>query len=541
VELPDGIEINISDWDIKQTYRQLEVNLGSYNKTISLMQKYVGTHIGIYGFIDESTYLPYEKIYELLEQQKQVIKEYQAQEKDTFYNYLIVTELSGAINLLLNDSSSDSKYYQTAVEKLFQNAERYDNMTETSKLLGHRTVVQIKQLALNYYKTGYLSYTDTYYFKDLQEQLSAQAGQAREAIAKREDTVLDRCQTTYLELQDRIYKEGTKPLSELTDRPMKDNNAKLAVLFSMLQMVTKEERNTAPVKRAVSEISKEVNPIVNEFNGKVKEFKGIIKQQRVCLELLKRIHLTRDTRTKMSKYSEMVHFDDVASKNMVAFYHDYNKVPETLQSLNTDIKEEQLYLDKLEAEVEILRLDAEAARERARQEAEAERKRLEDLRRRQEAEARRKIYLDNVRYKITSALDLLGNRINQIDHPLTEAIGVANKLLSDLRATQEDYIERLGGALNELDLTITDFNKNPAINRINTDYIEVCEGLINNKKTRNVLERDLGWGAFLSNLLKTIVNILITGVTFGTVNNFFSLEKSETIREIDEKKGSLKH
>lgn len=539
VELPDGIEINIGDWDIKQTYRQLEVNLGSYNKTISLMQKYVGTHIGIYGFIDESTYLPYEKIYELLEQQKQVIKEYQAQEKDTFYNYLIVTELSGAINLLLNDSSSDSKYYQTAVEKLFQNAERYDNMTETGKLLGHRTVIQIKQLALNYYKTGYLSYTDTYYFKDLQEQLSEQAGQAREAMAKREDTVLDRCQTIYQELQDKIYTEGTKPLSELTDRPMKDNNAKLAVLFSMLQMVTKEERNTAPVKRAVSEISKEVNPIVNEFNGKVKEFKGIIKQQRVCLELLKRIHLTRDTRTKMSKYSEMVHFDDVASKNMVAFYHDYNKVPETLQSLNTDIKEEQLYLDRLEAEVEILRLDAEAARERARQEAEAERKRLEDLRRRQEAEARRNLYLNNVRYKITSALDLLGNRINQIHHPLTEAIGVANKLLSDLRAAQGTYLERLGGALNELDLTITDFNKNPVINKINTDYIEVCEGLINNKETRSVLERDLGWGEFLSNLLKTIVNILITGVTFGTVNNFFSLEKSETIREIDEKKDHL--
>jgi DNA repair exonuclease SbcCD ATPase subunit len=315
----------------------------------------------------------------------------------------------------------------------------------------------------------------------------------------------------------------------------------LADLFSMLQMVTKEERNSEPVKKMISKISKEVSPTVNEYNSKVKNYKGIIKAQRACLESLKQTHSSRD---KINKYEEMVSFDDVASKNLVAFYHDYKEAPGRIQSLSEDIKREQLYLTALEAEIERRLSEADAERrrlaevaERKRLQEEAERRRAqeeEEKRRAQDdAERRRGHYLNAVQNKITTALGSLQSRINEIEHPLAEALTVATTLFTKLKEVQDTYLRDLRQTLNQLDVTVTDFNNVPRINQLNIAYVQACEGLINNVDTRAVLERDLHWGPFLHNLLKIFVNAIIFGVTFGRAEGFFPLVKAETISLID--------
>ncbi len=290
-------------------------------------------------------------------------------------------------------------------------------------------------------------------------------------------------------------------------------------------MATKEERNSEPVKAKIKEISDEVSPAVREYNSQVQKFKEIIKKQRICCEYLQKSH---DTRDKINKYEAMVNFDDVSSKDMVAFYHGFNKLPGTVYALGKDIKTEQRYLDALEVEVEEKRLREDAAR-----------RRLAEEQRQQEERRRRRHHVDAVRNKITSALDILKGRINEIEHPLADALTVADNLLTNLEEAQHTYIRNLKHGLKHLDLTITDFNNDSGINEINRAYIQACEGLINDVDTRRVLERDLKWGPFLNNLLKIIANAIILVVTFGQVSNFFTRVKSETLNIFDNSMDSL--
>lgn len=159
----------------------------------------------------------------------------------------------------------------------------------------------------------------------------------------------------------------------------------------------------------------------------------------------------------------------------------------------------------------------------------------------QEERNRRNQYIASVKNKISGTLDTLRGRIQTMEHPLEEAITVANNLLSHLEREQDAYIRSLRQALYNVELNIImDFHNDQSIKEVNQEYIDACDSLINDKNTRAVLERDLGWGPFLNNLLKTIVNIVIKAVSFGTVNNFFAMEKSETIETIDASRNSLK-
>ena len=508
VALADGTEVDITDASVRRTYLQFALNLGRLSKTAAMMQKHVGTHIGIYGFINKDIIVPYKQIYQMLEQQKQVVKNHQQEETDTFYQYLAYKNSLEGIRLLLQDIDSGAKQHQEAVDKCFHQAESYANMAKSSINLGQYTVAQIRDKALYHYESDTaLTVRDIDLFRDLQVNLDQDIDHTQKVIENRKETITSQCEELYQELQDKIYIQGARPLTALTDRPMRENDSKLAHLFSMLQMVTKEERGTEPVKRIVDEISKEVTPLVDEYNTQVKKYKEIIKKQRVCIDFLRQ---RNDTKVKINKYDEMVNFDDIASKNMVAFYHDYNSAPGKLRPLNKDIKDEQLKLEQLEKEQRL-----------------------------QEERNSRNKHIRMVKNKITSALNILRRRINEMEHPLSEAITVANDLLANLEQQQSTYIINLTQSLVDLDLSIKDFKNEPSIAETNRVYIQAFEGLINDVDTRRVLERDLNWGPFLNNLLKTIVNALILVVSFGQVNNFFTLEKSETLRTFDEEQNSL--
>ncbi len=521
VELVDGTSIDLSDDGTRIIYKEFALNLSRYDKTISLMQKYIGNHLGIYGFIHNKIALPYERIYQLLDQQNQIINQYKQQQTACFYEYLIYQESLSAIKLLLEDSRWDSKKSQIAIEQHFKNAERYANMIKPEVTLANNTIAYIRDKALNYYKTGSLTDWDRSIFNELQFKLSETIQQVSQVIENQEEKIITQCQEVYLTLQDKLYDGGSHSLNELASRPMNTNSSKLADLFALLQMVTKEEKNFESIQRVLNEVAEEVKPKVNEYNVLVKEYNELIKKQRACFEVLKRPH---DSQDKFNKYEEIISFTHIASKNMVKFYYDYNKLPEILPFLKEDISKEQIHLEQLEKEKKII-LDQELA---------------------QEIRNKRKEYRETVQNKITTVLTELRDKINKIEHPLSTATKVANHLFDELKQAQTDYLRNLEYELNQLNITVVDFVNDPNIQKVNKNYIQACDDLINDPHTRNVLERDLNWGTYLNNLLKTIANMVIltftTALTFNSypVNNFFSLNKSKTIEIIEEEQENLK-
>jgi len=467
IELADGKSVDISTFYDKDRYIRFTLNIARLDKTISMMQKYVGTHIGIYGFIKDDIVLPYNQIYAILEEQKEFIKQYKEDETEAFYNYLQADSF---------DVYSDSRTQKT----------------------------------------------------------------------------IKTCEQAYEQLQEEIYSQGTNAFNEFTQKEMKYIDPKLAHLFAMLQMVTKEERESSSIQHVIQKISENVDPDINTYNQLVDEYKNIIKKQRMLLEELNQEN--RDTQKKVHQHEKMVPFEQVASKNWVRFFHDYHHIESKTRQVKINIEIERNILTGLENEIEIMRLDAQqkekALAEKLKAEQEA-RILAEKLKAEQEArilaeklkaeQEKRKQYIEEVDAKITKALNDLTSKINIIKHPLKEAKTVANKLLIDLTQEKNNYIEALKGYFNTQSAeTVVDFESNEKLKELSSQYIQKFSGLINDKKTRGVLERDLNWGTYLSNLLKTIVNAMISIVTLKRVNHFFTPVKSETIKIIDEHKNNLK-
>ena len=511
VELADGTEVDIADPTVRSLYIQFAANASRFDKTAELMQRHVGSHLGIYGFIQDNISVPYMQIHKLLEQQKQVLKGHQQQETDRFYSFLAYTETSKALYLLISDINSGTKLHEEAIAKHFQYAERYNGMVNGGVVVdihGGYQIAEIRGRVLHHY--GINPERVDWSQDDLEELrtgLNTHAENTRVEIEGRKDGITQHCIETCRAFQNKVFIQGAAPLTTLTARPMRDNDARLAFLFSMLQLVTKEERQTEPVKRLVAEISKEVkNELVTEFNNKVIQYKDILKKERDCLEYLRE---PNDTKEKVSKYAEMVNFDEVSSKNLVAFYHDYVNLPDRLASLGKDIEQELPRLAKLEAEV--------AAR-RSREQ-----------------------YFRQIRNRIITAMDTLRVRVEGIEHhPLQAAINVAIDLLADLETQQKTYLPQLQMALSKLDVNARDFHKIPEIMEVNDAYIKACDDLINAPATRRVLERDLNWGPYLTNLLKWIVNAVIWVASFSLAgSSFFALQKSETQLAIDEQHDNL--
>ncbi|CEG57180.1 ankyrin repeat domain-containing protein [Legionella fallonii] len=129
--------------------------------------------------------------------------------------------------------------------------------------------------------------------------------------------------------------------------------------------------------------------------------------------------------------------------------------------------------------------------------------------------------------RIDLAIATLGSKIGQAEqHHFSEAINTATKLLDDLHAFRDEYHDAL---LNEprVDMKI-------AGNRFN----DSCTLAITNAK--QVLERDLGWGDYLGNLLKALVNAVVWVFTVGNSNAFFPYKKAESLEAIEQEEQNLK-
>ncbi|HAU1153149.1 TPA: Dot/Icm secretion system substrate [Legionella pneumophila] len=126
---------------------------------------------------------------------------------------------------------------------------------------------------------------------------------------------------------------------------------------------------------------------------------------------------------------------------------------------------------------------------------------------------------------VDKALDELKGKIGDINqHKYDKAYEAAKALLRQLQETRDQYV---------VDLT------NPQIdyNEAGLKFKEACKLVIQDAKP--TLEKDLGWGEYLKNLLKVIVNAIVFCVTFGASQGFFATTRAKSAVAVEETESAL--
>ncbi|BCA96547.1 hypothetical protein TUM19329_29080 [Legionella antarctica] len=120
--------------------------------------------------------------------------------------------------------------------------------------------------------------------------------------------------------------------------------------------------------------------------------------------------------------------------------------------------------------------------------------------------------------KIDDILAVLLSKTINIGNNLPEARTVAETLYTVLYDARTVYEGEL--------------NNGKEITKAGDNFKNLCKDAI--ATAMPVLERDLGWGEYLKNMMKSLANAVIKGVTLGNVSNFFTQSKSEASKAFDE-------
>lgn len=59
------------------------------------------------------------------------------------------------------------------------------------------------------------------------------------------------------------------------------------------------------------------------------------------------------------------------------------------------------------------------------------------------------------------------------------------------------------------------------------------------QKAKPILEKDLGWGEYLKNLFKVIVNAIVFCVTFGASQGFFATTRAKSAEAVEKAESEL--
>ena len=126
----------------------------------------------------------------------------------------------------------------------------------------------------------------------------------------------------------------------------------------------------------------------------------------------------------------------------------------------------------------------------------------------------------NHRQKIYTQIDA---ELTFIFSALNEKIGEINK--HHFKETYDKSIALLRGLLRIKDNYLTSLKDvNMDIHALNWSFTRVCKTLIN--ESSPIFERDLNWGEYLKNLLKSIANTMIWAISLGKYNTFFPPARS---------------
>lgn len=187
-------------------------------------------------------------------------------------------------------------------------------------------------------------------------------------------------------------------------------------------------------------------------------------------------------------------------------------------------KEEALRQQAEDAKIEAQYKEEEEANRRYWEEL--RRKLAEESQRKQKEETQNKQLVATTRAKLDVALATLREKIAKLDqHCSTKAHGAALKLLRELESIKKDYdwdlykFERKISSKQEFMKASSEFKKN-------------CERKI--EEAKPVLKKDLGWGDYLNNLIKSIGNAIIYALTLGSYSSFFSYARPASIIAVEE-------
>ncbi|CZH16802.1 TPA: lpg2327 family Dot/Icm T4SS effector [Legionella pneumophila] len=197
-----------------------------------------------------------------------------------------------------------------------------------------------------------------------------------------------------------------------------------------------------------------------------------------------------------------------------------HKHPLTLVSeVQTKLEEQrkQAEVEKLKRE-EQLKLEKQVEEEKLKlaKQSEEEKPKLENQQEETITQALQKV--DGIIQELTLKID----RVDQ--HQYKKAHDTANTLLQSLIAARDEY---------ERDLRANEFSQELAGRKFKL----ACQDAI--KIAKPVLEKDLGWGDYLKNLLKCLGNAVITVFTFGYQQGFFAYARPDSAKAVEKAEEDL--
>ncbi|HAU1151236.1 TPA: type IV secretion protein Dot [Legionella pneumophila] len=197
-----------------------------------------------------------------------------------------------------------------------------------------------------------------------------------------------------------------------------------------------------------------------------------------------------------------------------------HKHPLTLVSeVQTKLEEQRIQaeVEKLKLE-EQLKLEKQLEEEKLKlaQQSEEEKPKLENQQEETITQALQKI--DGILQELTLKID----RVDQ--HQYKKAHDTANTLLQSLIAARDEY---------ERDLRANEFSPELAGRKFKL----ACQDAV--KIAKPVLEKDLGWGDYLKNLLKCLGNAVITFFTFGCQQGFFAYARPDSAKALEKAEEDL--
>lgn len=197
-----------------------------------------------------------------------------------------------------------------------------------------------------------------------------------------------------------------------------------------------------------------------------------------------------------------------------------HKHPLTLVSeVQTKLEEQrkQAEVEKLKRE-EQLKLEKQIEEEKLKlaKQSEEEKPKLENQQEETVTQALQKV--DGIIQELTLKID----RVDQ--HQYKKAHDTANTLLQSLIAARDEY---------ERDLRANEFSPELAGRKFKL----ACQDAV--KIAKPVLEKDLGWGDYLKNLLKCLGNAVITVFTFGCQQSFFAYARPDSAKAVEKAEEDL--
>ena len=503
----EGKTLEIRSREARDVYRQAIGNLSRYDKILSLIQKYLSFHLGIYGVVpNDRSNRAYHDIYGAFLRNEQNMVSSKQYDLQQFYTYLAYEAFLKAIDVCQNELFSAANLrsgnvsVRNRAQACFREARGYARMAKMSpdvfrsinlqQLFDVYDVNKSSSKEVNKQKANLASDRDY---------LSVKLQEVTRVILNREKDITAKCLLGW----DNLAAVLQHNLPQLVAMPLHVFNADLLYLFSMMQWATRDERTTQPIRQVLNNFS---NPDIKIYNGHVTTYQTILYEQRDFLVSLDR---SPDLSQKLNQYKRMVDITDLSSKNLLTFFcSDYANLAQNIRGLSEAIKRETQQLQNLNEELLC-----------------------------SNEQERRALYLKQTRHQIETAYRELRDEIEQLPHPSNNAKETLDQLFLDLDAEQQLYFSNLGVLFNSLDRKLN--FRGADLQGINQGYIDACQRLIRDPATRSILAQDLNWGPYLDNWWRRLANILILVVTLGCVNNFFKLTVPQTQIVLDQREESL--